>query len=52
MMEIAKLITGKVFQNHEIYVIPLPCVYSRERCDASLLLLDHILETVVASFTR
>jgi hypothetical protein len=51
MTEMAKRSTGKVLKKHKRCVEPLSCVY-RERYDASLALLDHVLETVVARFTR
>jgi hypothetical protein len=52
MVKMAKLSTGKVFQKHERCFVPLP-ICTRKRYDAtSLVLLDHLLETVEASFIR
>jgi hypothetical protein len=51
MTEMAKSSTSKVLQKHERCVKPLP-VCTRKGYDASLVLLEHVLETVEASFPR
>jgi hypothetical protein len=42
-----KASTGKVFQKHERWVVPLH-KFRKKRSDASLMLLNHILEAVEA----
>jgi hypothetical protein len=51
MPEMAKLSAGKVLQKHERCAEPLP-ICTRKGYDASLVLLEHVLETVEASFPR